>query len=412
MNAGVACATLSRKPRAIRDTQASPQVPEYLASIHLRLAGEDPTILAWELEKAFSEAIAANPAWATPRVRELHDLLRFCKFDAITPWLRDERPALQRALAVAQRIDDATLARILGDALAGKTQGDAKFSVKLPGRESQPLDVDVGAVTRYDGKNWGGTDIALSFAMDDFTAAVVREVAAAGDELALEAPQAERAKAAARRVAHARSQGGSAASLFETLVTASNPRMEVGDWEAFEERRVGGNPVIEITHEANPPVDLNTVIALEKKFGAAARDLLGLYRRHDGAALFRNGSTCGFYLAPIDEWDELLQRAIDWAEDVTWQDDKDEIPKYLYSAIAFGMIPGDSERWLLITEGPHAGGIMLSDTDLIDERVRFKSIGEFVATLIDEAASVLNCGGHVRYMVDGEERFAVRYIND
>jgi len=385
---------------------------QYLASIHDRLTSETPSVLAWELEKAFSEAIAANPTWATPRVRELHDLLRFCKFDAIAPWLANERPALARALVFAQRIGEAKVAAILGDALAGKTQGDVTFSVTLPGREAQQLEVDVGAVTRYDGKNWGGTDIALSFAMDDFTAAVVREVAAAGDEFDLRPPQAERKKAAARRAAHARSQQASAARLFESLVAAKNPRMEVGDWDAFEEQRVGGNMIIEITHEANPPADPQAVAALERKFGPVARDLLGLYRLHDGAALFRHGDEYGFYLAPINEWDEMLQGAIDWAEDVTWQDEKDEIPKYLYSAIAFGMIPGDSERWLLITEGEHAGGIMLSDTDLIEESVRFKSIGEFVAALIDDAARVLNCGGHVRYMVDGEERFAVRYRND
>lgn len=384
----------------------------YLESICDRLASEDPTVLAWELEKAFSEAALADPAWATPRVRALHDLLRFCKFDAIAPWLKNEPDAVARALAFAQRNGDEKVSKILAEALGGKSQGDVQFSVTLPGRESQKLDVDVGEVTRHDGKNWGGTDIALSFAMDGFIAAVVREVASAAGKFELEAPQAERKKAHAKRAARDRAQQATAASLFETLLSARNPALEVGDWDAFEERRVGGNTVIEVTHEANPPADPEEVAAMTARYGAAARDLLAMYELHDGAALFQQGSECGFYIAPIGEWGELLERAVDWAEDVTWQDEKEAIPPYLYSAIAFGMIPGDSERWLLITEGEHAGKIMLSDTDLIEESPRFASITEFMATLLDDAARVINCGGYVRYQVDGEERFAVRYLNN
>jgi hypothetical protein len=75
------------------------------------------------------------------------------------------------------------------------------------------------------------------------------------------------------------------------------------------------------------------------------------------------------------------------------------------------MRPGASERWLLITAGEHAGKVMLSDTDLIEDSARFESITEFIATLLDDAARVINCGGYVRYKVDGEERFAVRYLN-
>lgn len=384
-----------------------PDMNDYLAAIRERLQHEDPAVLAWELEKAFSEAIAADPAWATPRVRELHGLLRFCQFNAIAPWLRDERDVLQQVLAFTHRIGDQKVAKILGDALNGKTQGDAKFSVTLPGGEAKPLEVDVGEITRYDGKNWGGTDIALSFAMDDYIAAVVREVAGAGLELL--PPQAERKKTAAKKAMQARAQGASAASLFAALVGAKKPQLEVGDWDAFEERRVEGNQLIDITHEAHPPADAATLAELRNKYGAAANDLLDLYAVHDGAALFQHGETCGFYMAPIAEWGELLERAVDWAEDVSWADDPESIPPYLYSAIAFGMIPGDSERWLLITEGEHAGRIMLSDSDLYEESPRFAGIAEFVAALHDDAARVLNCGGYVRYQVDGEERFAVRY---
>jgi hypothetical protein len=76
------------------------------------------------------------------------------------------------------------------------------------------------------------------------------------------------------------------------------------------------------------------------------------------------------------------------------------------------MIPGDSERWLFITEGEHAGKVMLSDTDLIDDQPRFESLAEFFATLLNDAARVLNCGGHVRYDIGGKVLFPIRYLDD
>lgn len=399
-------------PNAGRHGEDTPAMRPYLDSIHARLASEAPIQLVHELEQAFSEAIGADPAWATPRRRELHDLLRFCRFDAIAPWLANERDAVVRALAFAERIGDAPVAKILREALAGRTQGDARYSVTLPDGNVQTLEVDAGAVTRHAGQQWGGTDLALSLAMDHFTEAVVRELVAAAHEFERQPPLAERRKASARQAAATRAQHGTAACLFEALVGACAPRLEVGDWDAFEARRVGGNTVIAVSHEANPPAPAALLRAMADRHGEAARELLAMHARHDGAALFQHRDTCGFCLASIEEWDALRERAIDWAENVTWQGEHDEIPPMLYDAIAFGFIPGDSEVWLLITSGEHAGKVMLSDTDLIGDSPRFESIGEFVATLLDDAARIINCGGYVRYEVEGEERFAVRYLGD
>lgn len=52
------------------------------------------------------------------------------------------------------------------------------------------------------------------------------------------------------------------------------------------------------------------------------------------------------------------------------------------------MIRGDSERWLLITKGEHAGN---PATDLVEESPLFESITEFMAKLLDDAARVINC---------------------
>jgi hypothetical protein len=206
--------------------------------------------------------------------------------------------------------------------------------------------------------------------------------------------------------------GRTAADLFRRLVTGSNPRMEAGAWEEYEQRAVERATTVPIQHLAYAPASPDVLRRLRKDCGAVAQEILDVYALHDGAELFQHDSECGFYLAPIEQWAELHERAVEWAEGVTWQDDESEIPPYLYSAIAFGMIPGDSERWLFITEGEHAGKVMLSDTDLIDDQPRFESLAEFFATLLNDAARVLNCGGHVRYDIGGKVLFPIRYLDD
>ena len=85
------------------------------------------------------------------------------------------------------------------------------------------------------------------------------------------------------------------------------------------------------------------------------------------------------------------------ARDVTWQDEPQDVPDWLESAIPFGCTPGDSERWLLPTRGPHAGRVLLSDTDVIDDSPRYASIGHFFAALLLDTRRTLGIGGFVNY---------------
>ncbi len=391
----------------------SDPTPAYLDAVASRIDSEDPSVILWEVEEAFDELYRRDPSAFSPRMMELRELVRFSIHDALAPWLRDEREGVVRAARFAEKVGEAEVARILNEALAGRPQPKVRFSVTLPDMVKKILNVPTPDVCVFDGKDFGSTDIALSFAMDGFCLAVLRELVASRAEIPLEPPRKVRKRAAADEEIRGLTGAASAAELFGRLVGARNPRMAAGAWEDFEERRIEGASRIPVRHAAYPPPSRKLVDEMARRFGPAARDLLSVYAVHDGAELFLVDGEPGFCLAPIAQWPELLERAVEWAEGVTWQDEKDEIPKYLYSAIAFGMIPGDSERWLLVTEGPHAGKVMLSDTDLIEGEPRFDSFADFVSTLLVDAARVLNSGGHVRYAgKGGEEIFPIRYEFD
>ncbi len=381
----------------------------YIESIAERLDDEDPDVLIWEVDEAFAEASGA----LTPRTEELRELVRFCNFDALAPWLRYERDAVQRALRFARKIGENRVGDILEAALDGKPQGKISFSVTLPGQQHKPFEVDAGEVTKFGGIDWGDTDIALSFAMDGFISAVLHELVASADDFDLPPPRAVKQRTQVDAKIEAQIAGGeTAAELFRKLVGAKNPRMEVGEWEDFETRSNVHATTVPLKHLVNPPAAPAALAQIEKKYGAVAREIVEVFAEHNGAELFMHNDECGFCVAPVEHWEKLLREAIEWAEDVTWQDDRDDIPPYLYSAIAFGFIPGDSERWLFITEGEHAGKVMLSDTDLTDDHPRFDSLAHFFAMLLTDAPRVLNSGGYVRYHIGNEELFPIAYRAD
>ena len=67
-------------------------------------------------------------------------------------------------------------------------------------------------------------------------------------------------------------------------------------------------------------------------------------------------------------------------------------------------------RWLLVTEGEHAGRIMLSDTDVIDGRPRFASLAHFLATLLEDTGRILSSGGYVSYGQGEDWFYPLRYL--
>jgi len=381
---------------------------KYLASLAERIEKEDPNVIIWEVGQAFDEV---DPATLSPRAFELYELVSFCMNDGIAPWLKDKRDALTRARDYARKIGDQRVLDLLDDALSGDPQPEVTFSVALPGQAPRKLEIDAGEVTKFGGVDWGGTDIALSFAMDGFTDAVLRELIEASHEFDLQAPLAVRRRVQADSKISSEVSAQTAVEIFQKIISAKNPVIEAGQWEDAENGVTARATPVPIRHIVNSPAPTKLLSKLTKKYGPIVSDLLSIYAAHNGAELFQYKGECGFYLAPIEQWDNLHAQAVEWAESVTWQADKSDVPPYLYSAIAFGMIPGDSERWLFITEGQHAGKIMLSDADLIDDQPRFVGVAHFLSTLLNDVGRILNCGGYIRYAIGDTELFPIRYIS-
>jgi hypothetical protein len=353
-------------------------VASYLDEVAAQAAKEDATVLLWEVAQAFDEAPADAPCRQHPKARELHELIQFAKFDLLAPWLHERRDATQRACDFARRSGLAPLADRLQAAL------------------------DAGH----------GDDLEISELMEGYDQALLQALLAARGQFELQPSRAVQARMDDDARIEGQSSAG-AAALFRKLVSAPQPRMEAGSWEAFEARDTSKAHSLALSHRCWPAAAPAELEAQRRKYGAVASELLSVHALHDGAELFVRDGACGFELASIAQWDSALAEATQWAENVTWNGEHEEIPHWLYTAIAFGVTPGDHEHWLLITEGPHAGCVMLSDTDVIDDKPRYASFTQFMATLLDDAARVLNVAGHVRYLVPGDEDvFPVRYRYD
>lgn len=379
---------------------------KYLDSLAERVEKEDPNVIIWEVGQAIDEV---DQRTFSPRAQELCELVSFCLNDGIAPWLKDKRDALIRVRDYARKLGDKRVASMLDDVLNGVPHSEVTFALALTGQELRKLDIDAGEVTKFGGIDWGSTDIALSFAMDEFTSAVLRDLIEASQEFDLQAPLAVRQRVQVNSKINAEVSALTAIEIFQKLVSVKNPVIEAGSWEDAENVVTERAIAVSIRHIVNAPASPKLLSNLDQKFGSIVTELLSIYAAHNGAELFQYKGECGFYLAPIEQWDNLHAQAVEWAESVTWQEDKSEIPPYLYSAIAFGMIPGDSERWLLITEGKHAGKIMLSDSDLIDDHPRFESVAQLLSTLLNDVGRVLNSGGYISYAIDDTELFPIRY---
>lgn len=161
---------------------------------------------------------------------------------------------------------------------------------------------------------------------------------------------------------------------------------------------------LEVSHHANAPITADIISLLSSHYGSIIQPLQELYQQHNGITLFIVDNEPSLYILPIHEWKNYHEDVMRWASDVTWQDAPEDMPSWLESAIPFAVIPGDYERLIFITEGPYAGKIMLSDTDVIENEPRFDSIQHFLATLLCDAPRFLDSGGYVRYQIAGLDK--------
>jgi len=348
--------------------------------------------IAWELRQALEEKRARGHALSAPETL----VLQVCEVshcDGIGPLAEAGAPAIAVAAEFAKSRGLPEAARILADAARGvPVGGPVSIAAKVRGKLiSIPIPHE----------KWGATDLALSLGDEDLDAAILDYVAEQPGAFAVGPPaQVAAQDALGERVAKLAAAHG-AAALLHQFASHKNPIVRACLSDYDRKNRPGDWLDVPVTHQLGDPANPARIAALAEQYGAAAADLLAAYAAHDGAALFVQGREAGFHIAPIAEWPEHQDQVMQWAREVTWNQDPEELPDYLESAIPFGYIPGDYERWLLITRGQHAGTVMLSDTDSIDDQPRYASIGEFFAALILDTDRVLGCGGHVSY-ADGK----------
>lgn len=145
-----------------------------LESLAQRLATDDPAALAAELAQVFTQLRADHPHDLPDDLRRLHGLLRFCAFGGIARWLRQERDVVEQALAFAEAQQEQRVAGILADALAGRPQPPARFTVILPTGEAREVAATAPDEAAGDGRDWSSTEVALGFALDGFRHDVLR----------------------------------------------------------------------------------------------------------------------------------------------------------------------------------------------------------------------------------------------
>lgn len=378
-------------------------VSAYVDKLLAGRGGRTDVELVWELTRALQDRRASGQALSAAE----HLAWQVCSIstcDGIAEMVATRPGDIAAAAAFAQARGLPKTAAMLADAARGvPVGGGVQMSTQFGGK-TFPVDIPQ--------TEWGATDLALSLVDEDLDAAILDHLAEQRAQFDLIAPAAVQARdAMADRIA-ALAGSSSAAELLGRFAAHPNGRMHAClseyDRSGDEKKDCLDLPV---THQFADPADPVRIAALRKQYGAPAAALLDAYALHDGAALYMVREEAGFHFLPIEAWAEHGEMVMDWARNVTWNDDPEELPPYLESAIAFGYTPGDSERWILITEGQWAGQVMLSDTDAIDDAPRFESIAAFFAALTLDIENVLGNGGFVSY-VDGKTDglyYPVRY---
>lgn len=381
-----------------------PYIEELLAQRAHRAAME----LTWELHDALREKRDRGAKLTASEQATLHYcIVSTGDGEGIEYALRESKASIGITAEFAAERGLKETAGILADAAIGKPYSKpVSFSAGMPGN-MKPLDVPMG--------KWGATDVVLSLLEEDLDEAIVDFVKEHAEDFDLHAPAAVAEKNKRDELVSKLAMAKAAVVLMDELLAHRNPRIRALLRE--DERRGKATDWLElpVQHRSSGAAKPKLIEQLRKQYGPAANDLLDLYRKHNGCDLFIVQDNPGFMFVPIESWPAHLERVLDWAHNVTWNDEPDEIPDYLESSIPFGWIDGDSERWILVTQGPHAGRVMLSDSDVIEDEPRFQSIGEVVASLTLDTRRVVGCGGYVSYDKRGKEGgsyYPEEYVHD
>jgi hypothetical protein len=367
---------------------------DYLTRLLSRRGKDAPSVLVWELQQALTEKQQRGGTFSTAEQRLMH-ICTVQTCDGIEEILHTHRSSIEFAANFAREKGFTETAGLLADALNDKpVAGPVSLIANFLGVEKTiPLPSD----------RWGATDLALSMTDEGLNDAILDFAGANTADIAIAASASvTQREAIAGKVGDA-ATARPAADIIDEILRHRDPRIRAQIRDGDRTGTATDWIELAVEHRAGKPLSPKSLAALAQKYGAAARPLLDIYAKYDGLELFAVSSDATFYFLPVDAWAEHHGNVMSWATEVTWNDAIDEMPAYLRTAIAFGYIPGDYERWLLITEGEHAGKIMLSDSDAIEDEPRFESLAHFVAALIYDTERTLGSGGYISYSKDGSE---------
>jgi hypothetical protein len=365
----------------------------YVKQLLARRTSQSAAELVWELHAALAEKQArGEPLSASEQRARAYCAVSQC--DGIESLLPHDIASIAAAAAFAKQHGLRETARILEDVVQDKpVAGPVSFSANI-GDTKTPFSLDTG--------RWGATDLQLTFLDEPLDEVILDDVAANLNHFSLVAPAARAQVEAKAAAVDQAAKAATAVEMIDALLAHRNPRICARIRDGERRNRPSDWIEVPVAHTAGGPLATNKLASLGRQYGNAANDLLDIYAKYDGLALFATPAEAAIHILPVSAWAEHHARVMEWSTEVTWNDALDEMPPYLQTAIAFGYTPGDSERWILITEGQHAGKIMLSDTDSIEDTPRFDSIAHFVAALTQDVERTIGSGGYISYGKDRE----------
>jgi len=144
------------------------------------------------------------------------------------------------------------------------------------------------------------------------------------------------------------------------------------EWGRYAEaERASLRPHVAVSHTLGPAPATAALEQLRAALDGASAELLELYRRHDGAALFidRDNDGNGLFFYPVAELEAeraSLSERLDGPLMETVEDGRLQVygrPDWIDSAVVFGGFGYAPERLLLPTRGDYRGSVFLFTHD-------------------------------------------------
>jgi hypothetical protein len=302
--------------------------------------------------------------------------------------------AARRLVAMMDDQGEANVAALMQSFLEGKPralgalqEGLNAVAAEITGPAAAFLD---GFTEVALGSEEAAADIELSLAWEVVEEAIAERVVLLWEDLAFKYGKKHRQTMARATALDALASRHDVGALIRAIAGARNPRVLAGDGEVAAEERLE----VPVRHQLRQR-RLGPAAALPHQPQTA--QLRALYEVTNGAELFipitHKPKEAGLLLIPDHQWATEREHVLEWA---SLGEDDGALPSWTRSLVPLATLPGDSSRWVVPLEGPHAGAVMLTD-DIIEGAVRYASIAHFLAALRLFPHEILGNGGYVQY---------------